>query len=179
PAAGGSPPPVATGPAPTHAAQAGDASDVVVDVPVVAGLAGPSFPQQEGQMDIKPSEAEAPGPTDYIPPPVPGTWAEKSFAAKDMNFPGPPVELPKGEEGKMVHSTGVFQANPNLTPITLQKMDENLMPVMTVDDEAKKADREAKILALSNTILRIPGGLNRRLMSYDMWDLAEKVVDGE
>ncbi len=179
PAAGGSPPPVATGPAPTHAAQAGDASDVVVDVPVVAGLAGPSFPQQEGQMDIKPSEAQAQGPTDYIPPPVPGTWAEKSFAAKDMNFPGPPVELPKGEEGKMVHSTGVFQANPNLTPITLQKMDENLMPVMTVDEEAKKADREAKILALSNTILRIPGGLNRRLMSYDMWDLAEKVVDGE
>lgn len=178
-AAVGGPPMVASAPAPTHAQQAPGAADVVVDVPVVAGLAGPSFQQQAGKMDIKQSEIQALGPTDYTPPPVPEIWAQKSFAAKDMDFPGPPVELPKGEEGKMVHSTGVFQANPNLTPITLKKMDFSIVPVATTEEQTLGADRETEILALSNTILKIPGGLNRRLMGKDMWDLAEKIVDGE
>lgn len=112
-------------------------------------------------------------------PPAPGTWDEKSFKSADLKFPGPPVELPTGDEGQIAHATGVFQANPSLTPITLKKMDDAIAPEVKAEEAELKADRETEILALTNTILRIPGGLNRRLMGYDMWALAEKIVDGE
>jgi hypothetical protein len=161
PPAGGAPAPATPGapPSATPPASAG---------PAAAASTAPPAPTHQAAQE-----------TGYQVPPTPGTWGEKGFRTADLKFPGPPVELPRGEGDQVASATGVFQANPDLTPITLKRMDEVIVPEAKEDKARKGTDRETEILGLTNTMLKIPGGLNRHLMGYDMWDLAEMIVDGE